>query len=227
MTDSYKCLCNLYFSHDEMKRHYKSCSKFQEEFRDLDFKFSKAIENFVNKFDSSDNDARINGLLLIKFFLKRYVNLIAKKIVNENGFLLNRAKNNISSNINNSDTLDIQKFKSFGVLNKIQELDVPEKNKQRNNSIYENKKENINSKDNTFNLIEKYCNEVLEKDSKLDEELLTVMSYTISNLTYRKCFICVSGNDSILGLKKSDDDDHKVYCFPSKNKSVYFLVILC
>ena len=116
MTDSYKCLCNLYFSHDEMKRHYKSCSKFQEEFRELDFKFSKAIENFVNKFDSSDNDARINGLLLIKFFLKRYVNLIAKKIVNENGFLLNRAKNNISSNINNSDTLDIQKFKSFGVL---------------------------------------------------------------------------------------------------------------
>ena len=155
---------------------------------------------------------------MIKFFLKRYVNLIAKKIV----FLLNRAKNNISSNINNYDTLDIQKFKSFGVLNTTQKL-VPEKN----NSIYENKKENINSKDNTFNLIEKYCNEVLEKDSKLDEELLTVMSYTISNLTYRKCFICVSGNDSILGLKKSNDDDHKVYCFPSKNKSVYFLVILC
>ena len=82
MYDHYKCFCNKKFDPDGMKTHFKKCNHFQIEFNDIEKSLSTSIKKFVDKMNLSDQEMLINGLTLLKFFLKRYVNLIAQKINN-------------------------------------------------------------------------------------------------------------------------------------------------
>ena len=223
MNDYYKCFCNEEYDLAQMKTHFKKCYRFKNEFDDLEKILSNSIKKFVDKLNSSDQERFINGLFLLKFFLKRYVNLIAQKINNnikESHFIMNRAKNNIK--INNTN-LDFKKFVSFDIPKK---QVIEEKNKLRltmykNNNEFQNKK----SKDKTFNTIREYCEEVFENDSNFNQDDVNVMSYVISSLTYRKCFLGISNQNFYKELAKSCDEDHKVYCFECKGN--YILVVLC
>jgi len=82
MYDYYKCFCNKKFDLDGMKTHFKKCNHFQIEFNDIEKSLSTSIKKFVDKINLSDQEMLINGLALLKFFLKRYVNLISQKINN-------------------------------------------------------------------------------------------------------------------------------------------------
>ena len=115
MNDYYKCFCNEEYDLSQMKIHFKKCYRFKNEFDNLEKILSNSIKKFVDKLNSSDQERFINGLFLLKFFLKRYVNLIAQKINNnikESHFIMNRAKNNIKI-INTN--LDFKKFVSFDI----------------------------------------------------------------------------------------------------------------
>ena len=89
----FKCFCEATYNYDQMKNgHYRQCEKFKERFGEIDKSISESIKNYVELLDPLNKQDYNNGLLLLKFILKRYVNLIGKlykennKNENENDF---------------------------------------------------------------------------------------------------------------------------------------------
>ena len=62
-----KCVCGIIYENDEFGKHIKKCEKFIETFSDFDSKISKLIKNYSNPKEQ---------LLIIKFILNRYINIL-------------------------------------------------------------------------------------------------------------------------------------------------------
>ena len=79
-----ECFCENKFNEKQMlSSHFFECPKIQGKFKNLDFKISRAIKKFVDSLDKSNERKYINGLLLLKLFLKKYINLV-NEIINKN-----------------------------------------------------------------------------------------------------------------------------------------------
>ncbi len=66
-----KCVCGIIYENDEFGKHIKKCEKFIETFSDFDSKISKLIKNYSNPKEQ---------LLIIKFILNRYINILDRQI---------------------------------------------------------------------------------------------------------------------------------------------------
>ena len=65
------CVCGQQFSEDEFARHYSSCQLFKQQFREFDSKFGELLKQ---------NSEPKEKLLIVKFLLKQYINVIDKKL---------------------------------------------------------------------------------------------------------------------------------------------------
>ena len=65
------CVCGQQFSEEEFARHYSSCQLFKQQFREFDSKFGELLKQY------SEPKER---LLIVKFLLKQYINVIDKKL---------------------------------------------------------------------------------------------------------------------------------------------------
>ena len=66
-----KCVCGTIYESTDFNSHIKKCAKFKEVFTDFDSKISKFIKSYSNPKEQ---------LLIIKFILERYVNILDRKI---------------------------------------------------------------------------------------------------------------------------------------------------
>jgi len=65
------CACTQQFTEEEFERHYRSCSSFKTQFKEFDSKFGELLKAY------SEPKER---LLIVKFLLKQYINVIDKKL---------------------------------------------------------------------------------------------------------------------------------------------------
>ena len=65
------CVCTQQFTEEEFLRHYGSCSLFKTQFKEFDSKFGELLKAY------SEPKER---LLIVKFLLKQYINVIDKKL---------------------------------------------------------------------------------------------------------------------------------------------------
>ena len=66
-----KCVCGTIYENTDFNSHIKKCEQFKEVFTDFDNKISKFIKSYSNPKEQ---------LLIIKFILERYVNILDRKI---------------------------------------------------------------------------------------------------------------------------------------------------
>ena len=79
-----ECFCEKRFNKKQMfSSHFINCLKCRHKFKNIDSKISRAIKKFIDNLDKSNENQYINGLLLLKIFLKKYINLV-KEIINKN-----------------------------------------------------------------------------------------------------------------------------------------------
>ena len=228
MDEYYSCFCGKTFDKQEMKSsHFRDCQTFKNKFKGLDEKLSRSIKKFVENLDKLNYKDYVDGLLLLKFFLKRYVNLIGD-LITKNIKKNDHQYNKVSSQFkNNVDINIIQKSESSN-LDNIKEKkrdNSPELSVVRN---FTNSDKNFigigNNKDKTFEKIINYCEKVYKKDTNFDEELLNIMSYSLSALTSKECFLVVSNDNQNKRLITRSDDKRKFYGF--KYKDTDFFVLL-
>ena len=67
------CVCGKRFDEEEFQRHFSSCQPFKSQFKEFDSKFGELLKSY------SEPKER---LLIVKFLLKQYINLIDKKLKN-------------------------------------------------------------------------------------------------------------------------------------------------
>ena len=65
------CVCGQQFSEEEFQRHFGSCQPFKSQFKEFDSKFGELLKSY------SEPKER---LLIVKFLLKQYINVIDKKL---------------------------------------------------------------------------------------------------------------------------------------------------
>ena len=66
-----ECACSQKFTEEEFKRHFNSCIPFRLQFKEFDSKFGKLLKLY------SEPEEK---LLIVKFLLKQYINIIDKKL---------------------------------------------------------------------------------------------------------------------------------------------------
>ena len=66
-----ECVCKQQFTEEEFARHYISCMLFKQQFKEFDSKFGELLKAY------SEPKER---LLIVKFLLKQYINVIDKKL---------------------------------------------------------------------------------------------------------------------------------------------------
>ena len=114
-----KCICGTIFEENDFAQHIKKCEQFKEVFTDCDNKISKFIKSYSNPKEQ---------LLIIKFILERYVNILDRKIRGnfveitnafKESFIKSLEENNNSSGDNNNEEAKINGYeKMFFVDNK-------------------------------------------------------------------------------------------------------------
>ena len=228
MNTYFACFCGKAFGKQEMDSHFRNCPKFKKKFKGLDEKFSRSIKKYVDNLNILDNKEYINGLLLLKFFFKRYVNLVAdiiKKNIKENDFTFNLVSNEMKKNKKDIN-LAIPKFDSsnLAINNNKKREESPDLQLLRKYSILDENLVGGNIKDNTFETIFNYCERVYKNDSNFDEDLLKVMSDRISALTSKECFVFVTNDDQDGKIVTKIDDKRKFYGFKYKEMNFYVLL---
>ena len=148
-----KCFCEKIFKNDLLSSHFMNCVKIKDKFRDLDKKISRAIKKYVDNLDNINKNEYINGLFLLNFFFKRYINLVEEIILKNikekdiksnlgNKEIKNKQVNNINEMIYLNNTININNIKaSNNFSGNKQDLDI---------QIYES---NINNNQLSDNLI--------------------------------------------------------------------------
>ena len=66
-----KCVCGTIYENNDFSHHIGKCEQFKEVFSDFDSKVSKYIKRYSNPKEQ---------LMIIKFILERYVNILDRKI---------------------------------------------------------------------------------------------------------------------------------------------------
>ena len=66
-----KCVCGIIFEDNDFSSHIKKCEIFREAFSDFDNQISKLIKSYSHPKEQ---------LVIIKFILQKYVNILDKKI---------------------------------------------------------------------------------------------------------------------------------------------------
>ena len=223
-----KCFCGALFDKQQMKSsHYRTCSRFKNKFKDIDAKIGFQIKCYIDNLDKSSSNEYVNGLLLLQFFIKRYINLIGEKIkenTTQYQFTFNQAQNDILKNKSDIKMLDLQKSSSSKInnLHKFRNRSRDSKMNQSNlnrtqlNEIYE-------EIDNNSKPVYEYCQKVYQKDSNFDEDLLKAMSYSISALTTRECFLIATKNSNKL-IKSSAGDENQLYNFKFNDTNLFVLL---
>ena len=228
MDEYFLCFCGKRFEKKVMKSsHYRECPQFKIKFKDLDDKISRTIKRYVDSLDQTKDKEYIDRLLLLKFFLKRYVDLVGeliKKNIKKDEQQYDLSNNQFISKkwVN----VEIKKFESYNPEHiKNKKRDKSQESLNRKLSILDNNfAEFGNIKDKTFEKIFDYCEKVYEKDTNFDEELLNVMSFSLSALTSKECFLIVSNDNQNKRLLTRSDDKRKFYGF--KYKDTNFFVLL-
>ena len=228
--ESFICFCHKSFTYNQMKSsHFKECQDFKDQFKDIDETIEKSIRHFLDKIkrlheDSNNKNERKkydqNGLKLLKFFLKRYVNLIGNLINANNNDIKNTRSVKIRSESNfNKKDLNVEKqisAKQQHLIIKKDLLDLVE------SKSHKNIRENISEKDIVF----EYCKEVYNTNPDFDETLLNMISYSISSLTSKECILIVTNNDNERNnpVKISDTEDYILYDFPISDTKFYVIL---
>ncbi len=65
------CVCSQKFNEEEFQKHFSSCQPFKSQFKEFDSKFGELLKSY------SEPKER---LLIVKFLLKQYINVIDKKL---------------------------------------------------------------------------------------------------------------------------------------------------
>ena len=65
------CICSQQFLEEEFARHYSTCQAFKQQFREFDSKFGELLKQYSEPKEK---------LLIVKFLLKQYINVIDKKL---------------------------------------------------------------------------------------------------------------------------------------------------
>jgi len=66
-----KCVCGTIYENNDFNQHIKKCEQFREVFTDFDNQISKLIKSHSNPKEN---------LVIIKFILKKYVDILNRKI---------------------------------------------------------------------------------------------------------------------------------------------------
>jgi len=226
--DSYKCFCGNEFRYEQMKNHYKECTNFKNQFREIDINISKSIKHFVDKISNSKDDDYMNGLFWLKFLIKRYVNLVGDLIKKGMPTYKINDKNNEKFNQIHNDFIKIKpsdvNIKANNSINQKQ-LGVP-----RNNSSLDLGRQLTQANLNTIKespdeeeLIRNYCNKVRDNTNAFDDNMIKIMSDSISALTSRDCFVMVKNKDEKL-IIHNEDEDKMFYTFLVKDTNFYVLL---
>ena len=221
-----RCFCGNLFDEQAMKSfHYKTCAQFKNKFKDVDKKIGISIKHFV---ENLKRDETINGLFLLEFFLKRYISLVEEIIQKNNTeekLTFNVVKNEVNKTAEVIKDLGMQKYSS----SKLDKL--KHSNRRQSPSLKKSMKTGLEEiteaneeKDNTKKKIYEYCKKVYQKDSNFDENLVKVMSYSLSSLTSRDCFLIISKNNQNDKIITSVDDKTEFYGI--KYNDTNFLVLL-
>ena len=237
----FKCFCEATYNYDQMKNgHYRQCEKFKERFGEIDKSISESIKNYVELLDPLNKQDYNNGLIMLKFILKRYVNLIGKlykennKNENENdfqkGFNFNLTKN-ISADLPKIDN----SFNNLGVT----QIDIIHHNNQftniSNNKNFVSNNLNIsqiesnNMNKEEMDIIYKYyekINEYNNMKNKLDD--LDLIAKNISNLLLNDCLVfTVDDSGEIKFATNADIDkyDTKFYKCKIDDKRLYAIFL--
>ena len=195
----FECFCERKYNYDQMKNdHYRKCEKFKERFTEIDKSISNCIKNYVELLDPLKVADYNNGLLLLKFILKRYVNLIGKlyrennKNENDEQKRFNYPKKNISAELpkidNSSNNLDVTQV--VFIHNNIPFTNIPnnKNNMSGDSGISEIESKNMN--EDETDIIKKYyekINEYNNMKNKLDD--LDLIEKNLSNLLLNDCFV--------------------------------------
>ena len=196
----FECFCETKYNYDQMKNgHYRQCEKFKERFGEIDKSISESIKNYVELLDPLKVADYNNGLLLLKFILKRYVNLIGK-LYRENNKNENDEQKRFNYNPKKNISAELPKidnsFNNLGVTQfDIIHNNIPFTNISNNkNNISINShispiESNNMNKDET-DIIKKYyekINEYNNTKNKLDN--LDLIEKNLSNLLLNDCFV--------------------------------------
>ena len=154
-----QCFCEKKFAKKQMfSSHFISCQKCKHKFKRIDSKISRAIKQFVDNLDKSNEKEYINGLLLLKIFFKKYVNL-SEEIINKNKkeknvkseiktIISNINYNNMNNNFNKNDNHDFQRNLNLNIGNG---SNLNNQNNQGNINISNNMQNNLNMINNNMN----------------------------------------------------------------------------
>ena len=190
----FECFCERKYNYDQMKNdHYRKCEKFKERFTEIDKSISNCIKNYVELLDPLKVADYNNGLLLLKFILKRYVNLIGKlyrennKNENDEQKRFNYPKKNISAELPIKDNLSVTQFDV--IPNNIPFTNISNNKNNISNNLNISQIESNMNKDEK-DIIKKYyekINEYNNTKNKLDN--LDLIEKNLSNLLLNDCFV--------------------------------------
>ena len=227
----FECFCERKYNYDQMKNdHYRKCEKFKERFTEIDKSISNCIKNYVELLDPLKVADYNNGLLLLKFILKRYVNLIGKlyrennKNENDEQKRFNyNPKKNISAELSIKDNLDVTQVDI--IHNNIPFTNISNnKNNISNNSNISPIESNNMNKDET-DIINKYyekINEYNNTKNKLDN--LDLIEKNLSNLLLNDCFVFTVDDSGTIKFA-TNGDTTKFYKCKIDDKWLYAIFL--
>ena len=217
------CPCENIFEKNDMKSHYRQCEDFKKNFDSINKNISGAIKHYIDNLNVNNKVDYVNKLNLLEFLFKRYVNLIREKInqkITDDDLKFTNAQNSINQNNEIINNLNLQKYKSSNLINHIYSTPKNSNGIQKNYSFP--KLQKIPEKaDITFQKISDYCEKINENNTTYDEELIKIMSYSISALTSRECFLMFTQNSKLI---TSEDEQRQFYNFNFKD--INFFVVL-
>ena len=214
--------------------HYRQCEKFKERFGEIDKSISESIKNYVELLDPLNKQDYNNGLLLLKFILKRYVNLIGK-LYRENNKNENDEQKRFNYNPKKNISAELPKidnsFNNLGVTqfdiihNNIPFTNISNnKNNISNNSNISPIESNNMNKDET-DIINKYyekINEYNNTKNKLDN--LDLIAKNLSNLLLNDCFVFTVDDSGTIKFA-TNGDTTKFYKCKIDDKWLYAIFL--
>ena len=228
----FECFCERKYNYDQMKNdHYRKCEKFKERFTEIDKSISNCIKNYVELLDPLKVADYNNGLLLLKFILKRYVNLIGK-LYRENNKNENdeQKRFNYNPKKNNSAELPIRD-NNLGdtqvvfIHNNIPFTNIPnnKNNMSGDSGISEIESKNMN--EDETDIIKKYyekINEYNNTKNKLDN--LDLIEKNLSNLLLNDCFVFTVDDSGTIKFA-TNGDTTKFYKCKIDDKWLYAIFL--
>ena len=214
-SDVFNCFCGETYNYNKMKKeHYRKCDKFSRQFASMDVNIAKAIKKYVDNLDHSNQNKYVDGLLLLKFFMKRYVDLINEFLKQNDNY---RKRKNLPDYIINGNSGQLNLGNSFN--NDNQEfMTVVEKSSIKKKFISE---KSLNIEDNEKKIIENYFDKLNISECPKSEDL-KLISQNISNLITNDCIVFATEDSKDIQFTTSDDDE-KYYIFYIDN--IHFYII--